>query len=360
MVRCPFSSCWASPQEESKTTNFPEDRKIHGKPLEKDVKPTASGSSDAYRTASSTILSSGSRYPDWYPRLLFDSDAALNATPTYENEEQKQRPSKLSEEQKPTPPKLTSEGTSSNHMPRFPILPPETANVALKPGKRSIILQDPQLKRRSNKILQKGTRISRHSKSKHLITGVSESGERRRQQTVISDWGDAYEETGDLRISNYDSSNLSRVVDNSIWSDTITSRNSGVARLESSLVLPKCQISALKMPIRKGWVLAMLLTKEAKRFKMLNLNISLQEVVDTFLNNGTGPSIPVSFSYANETRPRVMSENRMGMSLADNLRGYLDETTQGITFFVGSVNSKLCYKMSICDLGQLHKSARQL
>lgn len=348
MVRCPFSSCWASPQqkEESKTKNFQE---APAKPLEKDVKPAASGSSDAFHTASSTVLSSEGRYPDWYPRLLFESDAALNATPTYENEEQK-----------PRPPKLQSEGTSSNHKPRFPILPPEATSSALKPGKRSIIIHDPQLKRRSNNILQKGTRISRHSKSKHLITGVSESGDRRRQQTVISDWGDAYEETGDLRISNYDSSNLSRVVDSSVWSDTVTSRNSGIARLESSLVLPKCQISALKMPIRKGWVLAMLLTKDAKRFKMLNLSIPLQEVVDTFLSNGAGPSIPVSFSYANESRPRVMSENRMGMSLADNLRGYLDETTQGITFFIGSVNSKLCYKMSICDLGQLHKSARQL
>jgi len=324
MAPCPCSRCWAtpSPKKESQTISFHQESRKCNKSQEKETKPPVSRAVHAWQTTSSEI-SQDDINPEWYPKLLLDSDAFSNET----------------EDPKAIIPKLPSQNTS----------------ILFLQGKRSFV-QDKHFKHRSNKMHQPSTRISRSSLRKVLAPGVSECGERHRQQTVISDWGDAYEECGDLRLSNWQSSNFQRVVHSSIWSDTATQGNVGLARLESNLVLPKCP--TLKMPVRPGMVMAMHLTKDRPRFKLLSLNTSLQEVVDTFLRTEAGPSLPVSFSYSKTTRPKVMSESRMGMSLSENLRGYLDPITQGISFFVGSVNAKLCYKMSVCDLKQLQKIAQ--
>merc|ERR1719419_307194 len=97
------------------------------------------------------------------------------------------------------------------------------------------------------------------------------------------------------------------------------------------------------------------ITKGGQKFKLLNLNVSLQNVVDTFLSTETGAKFPISFSESEDIRPKLMGPNRMAMSISQNLRGHLDIATQGLSFFIGPVNSKLCYKMSVCDLSQLQK-----
>jgi len=321
MVGWPCCSCWASPvpEKETRSVGFFEETRTYNIPREKEIKPAASRGGDVWRTALSDV-DNDSGYA--YPKRLIGSDVLSNET----------------EEPKIRPPKLPTESTSS-------ILLSEKIPIA----------PEKHFKRRS---YQPGSRISGPSLTKLHAAGVSEIGDRLRQQTYISDWDGAYEDGADLRVSNFQSSNLKRVVDNSIWSDSVTPRNSSIVKLDSGLILPKCQSSPLKMPVRPGMVMAMHRTKDGQRLEEVSLNSSLREIVDTFLRIGDGPSLPVSFSYSNKSRPQVLTESRMGMSLADNLRGYLDAKTQGISFFVGSVNTKLCYKMSVCELSQLQKIAQ--
>jgi len=328
MVHCPCSSCWAIPQsQKQQSTKFSEESRTFDIPAERELNSAEiSGLSEAWRTASSDIPVQ--KYPEYYPDILL-SDAATNGT----------------DEPKVIVPKLPSEGTSLANS--------EDPSVVFKSRKPSA--QDKHLKRRSNKMRGESSyRISRPSKL--VVAGVSESGERNRVQTVISDWGEAYED-GDLRMSNIESSK--RAVDSSVWSESVTPRHSGASRLESTLVLPKCQSSPLKMQIRPGTVYAMYVSKGVKTFRLLSLNTKLRDVVDSFLrtDKDKGPPLPVSFD-SKTTRPKLMSESRMDMSLSDNLRGYLDPTTQGISFFAGVVNAKLCYKMTVCDLKKIRKMQR--
>lgn len=223
-------------------------------------------------------------------------------------------------------------------------------------GSSSILLMEKRsrrpVKRRSNRVQQPGPVLSRPSPGKIQAAGLSEAEERLRQQTVISDWNDAYEEGGDFGFS-CESSLRQRVVDSSIWSDISTTKNS-----ESGLVVKRSPSSPLNWPVIPGMVMAMHLTKDGQRFKKLNLDSSIQDVVNTFLKTKAGPSIPVSFSYSNNCRPRVMSVSWMGMSLSENLKGLLDPTKQGIVFSAGSVNRKLCYKMSISELKHFENLAQ--
>jgi len=179
--------------------------------------------------------------------------------------------------------------------------------------------------------------------------------ERNRVETVMSDWADCYEDAADLRMSNFETASFQRVY-GSAWSDCGTSSyNSPVPRIGSSFVLKKKSISPRKMPCRPGMVWAMRLSKEGQRFKLVNLSITVNELVDTFLSVETGQSLPVSFTFTNLSRPKLLPAEKMRMTLSEILKGYLDEMTQGLSFFVGPVNSKLCYKMSVCELDQLEQ-----
>jgi len=180
---------------------------------------------------------------------------------------------------------------------------------------------------------------------------ISEGGNRSRGQTTISDWGDLYEDGGDSGFSPCESSNWRPKVDPG-WSDQLdTPENS-----ESWLGPKSCPSSPLKWTVLPGMVTALYLTKDVQRFKMLSLNSSIQEVVNNFLRTGGGPSLPMSYSKFNGSRPKVMAASRMGMSLSDILGGdSLESTVEGIVFSVGCVNTKLCYKMSICQLKHIEK-----
>jgi len=166
---------------------------------------------------------------------------------------------------------------------------------------------------------------------------------------VISDWGDCYEDE-DIRISN---ASFQRVYEDN-WSEWSSSQNSQFPRFGSTLLV-KPMAPVEEMPVSPGMVWAMLRTKTGQKFQLLNLSSSLQEVVDTFLRVETGKSLPVSFTLSTNTPPKLLPPREMDMALSENLKGYLDEETQGLSFFVGPVNTKLCYKMYVSDLEQLQR-----
>merc|ERR1719474_48678 len=133
----------------------------------------------------------------------------------------------------------------------------------------------------------------------------------------------------------------------SFWSENTSPRKT-VSTIE---------IGGSKMVVlTPGTVLAMQLFKGGQSFKIINLNITLQEIVKNFLSkNCGGVDLPVSFTESENTRPKLISKNRMAMSLRENLGRKFNVVTEGLTFSIGPVNSKLCYKMCVCDLGQLQK-----
>merc|ERR1712060_712696 len=80
------------------------------------------------------------------------------------------------------------------------------------------------------------------------------------------------------------------------------------------------------------------------------------EVVKNFLmTNSDGVELPVSFNESENIRPKLLSSSRMAMTLRENLGRKFNIATHGLTFSTGPVNSKLCFKMSICDLRILQK-----
>lgn len=174
------------------------------------------------------------------------------------------------------------------------------------------------------------------------------SVEKQKDSVMISEWGDCYEDE-DIRMS--DASYLQNPYEDN-WS--AYSQNSVFSRFESSVV-PSGGGPNLKMLVSPGMVWAMLRTKAGPSFQLVKLSSSLQEVVDTFLKVETGLSLPVSFTFFNDTLPKLLPSKKMGMTLSENLDGHLNEETQGLSFFVGSVNTKLCYKMMVSDLELFQK-----
>jgi len=170
-------------------------------------------------------------------------------------------------------------------------------------------------------------------------------GGKRRDTTALSDWGDCYED-GDIRISS--ASNFQRAYEDN-WSE-----GTGSHRLGSTMT-GKSMTPLMEMPVSPGMVWAMLHAKAGQTFQLLNLSFSLQKVVDTFLKAETGKSLPVSFTLSTDTRPKLLPAEKMDMTLSETLKGYLDEETQGLSFFVGPVNRKLCYKMYVSDLQNLQR-----
>jgi len=114
--------------------------------------------------------------------------------------------------------------------------------------------------------------------------------------------------------------------------------------------------SGAKMSLKPGTVMAMQQVKKGFHFTLINLDNTLHEVVKNFLiSNSGGVELPVSFNESENIRPKLLSSNRMAMTLRENLGRKFNITTHGLTFSTGPVNSKLCFKMSICDLRILQR-----
>merc|ERR1719233_2081445 len=96
--------------------------------------------------------------------------------------------------------------------------------------------------------------------------------------------------------------------------------------------------------------------KKEYHFTLISLDNTMEEVVKNFLiTNSGGVELPLSFNESENTRPKLLSSSRMAMSLRDNLGPKFNIATHGLTFSTGPVNSKLCFKMSICDLRILQR-----
>jgi len=315
MFNCSFFRCWSRSQAPRKSDAL----KDLQSELQKNVQPV----SETYVVSDGCGAASTDNDSEVNPFTQLEIESTDNVTPE----------------------------TSDRHSVDQLMLTAPTLNDTVGSLKYPKPVRSSKFQRRSKNIAKTA---ARYSSFKPMIGSLS----RNRDTTVISDWGDCYEDTGDFRISNYDAANLTRVY-GSAWSEG--PQSVGTSYLGASY--PKREISlevkpsspVKKMPVVKGMVVAMVVTKKGQRFRLLNLNVTLQEVVNSFLKVEAGASLPVSFTLSTDTRPKLLPPDKMALTLRENLEGYLDELKQGISFFTGPVNGKLSYKMSVCDLEYMEK-----
>jgi len=167
-----------------------------------------------------------------------------------------------------------------------------------------------------------------------------------RQGTQYSDWGDVYEGLPTVHITNRASFATYMSGLTSIWSDHMTARES---------CLPQPTSTPKKLTIPRGKAMGLFLGKQKYRPKLLNLKATVDEVVNLFLSVETGAILPVSMTETVNKLPTVMNSRLMAMTLADHLGSKFDAKTKGLTFCIGSVNSILCYKMTVCELSKMEK-----
>jgi len=154
--------------------------------------------------------------------------------------------------------------------------------------------------------------------------------------TIISDWNDLYEGHSSIELSKTGS-----------FEKLICSSPSNSEPIET--------IRQNSIKVAPGKVMGMFLYKKGYQFKMLNLNSSIDEVVDVFLMAECGAKLPISFSKTERSRSQIMSKKLTAENLVDSLGPQFDAKTQGLVFAIGSVNSKFCYKMSVCGLGRIER-----
>jgi len=181
------------------------------------------------------------------------------------------------------------------------------------------------------------------SSFRHLSTSSNPS-----RSQIVSTWADAFEEL------DYASFSQSYKIGES--DDIMFFENDGMSLQDNRESSPSVEFTiTTAMPVEPGMVLAMYLTNGGHRFKCLNLDMSLDVVVSTFLCTDNKIKLPVSITESNKSLPMIMGRNQMVKTIAENVGPYFDVKMQGLIFTIGSVNSKLCYKMCLGDLGPMQK-----
>jgi len=164
---------------------------------------------------------------------------------------------------------------------------------------------------------------------------------------IISSWADYYEE-----FDSNNSSNLTGLQTD----DTILSEND-VILLQDIITSTSTTVftDTRGISVEPGKVLAMCLTKDGHRFKQLNIDMTLDDVVASFLSTDNITKLPLSITESKKSRPRIMGRNQMVLTIGENLGPRFDVKTQGLIFATGIVNSRLCHKVCIGDLHHMQK-----
>jgi len=165
---------------------------------------------------------------------------------------------------------------------------------------------------------------------------------RHSRHQLLSDWEELFD-LGSLDDIKSDYSSPTDIDFSRTFSGIYTTRDSRL-----SAAIPRKSI--LLLP---GKVVGMFILKGDWLFQILNLNSSLDEVVDKFLVKESGVRLPLNFLRARDNPPKNISINSMERTLAATLGKDFDAQSQGLLFATGAVNSKLCYKMTVCALREI-------
>jgi len=112
---------------------------------------------------------------------------------------------------------------------------------------------------------------------------------------------------------------------------------------------------------RRGEVLVSYLTAKGMRYAFVPSDIRLEKV-SFWLNQGSALSIPIS-EHVHPKMRRKKKYNQsefLNLTLSELFGDRLDPERTGITFFVGPVEGRISFKMSLCELEALEKATKEI
>merc|ERR1719204_782814 len=98
------------------------------------------------------------------------------------------------------------------------------------------------------------------------------------------------------------------------------------------------------------------MSKNKMRYRFASLDMRIEDIA-TWLNRGLTNNIPISEHVHSK---RLIVENPIPFrkkSLSEVFGNRLDPEKSGITFFIGPVEGKMSFKMSVCDLKLLRSAS---
>jgi len=112
---------------------------------------------------------------------------------------------------------------------------------------------------------------------------------------------------------------------------------------------------------RKGDVLLSYMTANGMRYAFVPPDIRLEKV-SGWLNQGSAFSIPISEHVHPKLRRSVKKNPSefLNRTLSDVFGNGLDPERNGVAFFIGPVDGRVSFKMSLCELDALKKATRDI
>jgi len=120
---------------------------------------------------------------------------------------------------------------------------------------------------------------------------------------------------------------------------------------------------------RKDLIFSIRVKGHSIKHKMIEMDIPLEELA-LWLSEGSNvkcgseekePKIVKMMSFRKNTIPiysKISSGENEGYKLSDLLRNNVDSSKHGLAFFVGPVNGKLCYKISVFEKDDMNNMGR--
>jgi len=108
---------------------------------------------------------------------------------------------------------------------------------------------------------------------------------------------------------------------------------------------------------RNDEVLFSYYSNEGMRFTFVPLDVRLEDV-STWLNKSTPHTIPISDSIFTRSSQTERQGKFSKLTLREAFQGGLDPERDGITCFLGPVEGRVSFKMSVCGLDTLQRATR--
>jgi len=130
-----------------------------------------------------------------------------------------------------------------------------------------------------------------------------------------------------------------------------------VEESDDSSIMFESASEDMVLSFRNGEVLLTLITKVMTKFRYFPMDKRLQQVTE-WLNEGFARNIPIH-GHHHLKGPKSMNKFRE-RSIADIFGDRLNIRKNGIVFFVGPVEGKICFNMMLSDLKMIKSAIREV
>jgi len=135
--------------------------------------------------------------------------------------------------------------------------------------------------------------------------------------------------------------------------------------LEDTICLPQVldrkvsPVHEIRKTGDKDKVFVSYLSKWGMRYSSFELSVRMEELAE-WLNEDSKVELPISEPLIAKEDSLPSTEKFRKQTISEALGNSLDSSKHGVTFFVGPVDGKVSFKMSICDLKQLENATREI